>query len=639
LGIAQQLEKLIVGATVQRSYWGKHKVLGFVGFGLLAALTTSEAWGQGFAVNRYEPTPGGDVFFSSDFPLYSGNRTVVPRFGIVGDYAYRPLVARRTGQDPQAIIEHMGHLHAQVTVGILNRFDLHLSVPFMLFSTGAGSVGGFSALNAPAVGDIRFGARVRLWGEADKTPFSIHLGAQLFMGFIPYSQPSFGVTDGTARGRGYVLLAGHASIIRWSFMLGVHGRPLVSLGDSEGNAVGTELFTNAALGFTLLNNRLTFGPEFWANTGLTKPFMNTGTSGEVALGVHYLIADVVQVGVGGGLGLFRQAGTPAARGLLQIAYSPADRPVVAAPPRELDTDRDGVLDRDDLCVTVPQGNNPDSHRRGCPRTDQDNDGVFDDEDVCIAEPKGEHPDPARLGCPIGDADHDTVLDNEDACVTTPMGDHPDPDRRGCPDGDQDNDTVLDHQDQCPTVAQGAHPDPARAGCPLPDEDHDTVPDAVDACRTQAGAPNPNPRLNGCPNGVSIANGMLNILTPVFFDTNSDRIQARSFRVLQSVATALQAAPELRKIRIEGHTDDVGDDATNMELSNRRALSVRRWLIDHRIEEGRLEAQGFGETVPLTPVGNLTGRARDRARSQNRRVQFRIIDPAQSTTTTTTTTPP
>jgi outer membrane protein OmpA-like peptidoglycan-associated protein len=257
-----------------------------------------------------------------------------------------------------------------------------------------------------------------------------------------------------------------------------------------------------------------------------------------------------------------------------------------------------------------------------PPPDTDRDGVLDRDDLCVNEPAGAHPDPQRRGCPLTDTDHDEVFDNQDQCVTTPAGPHPDPERRGCPDADTDNDMVLDHDDQCRTEHAGIHPDPARPGCPLPDRDHDTIPDPTDHCPDQFGAPNPNPNRNGCPGLVRVEDGQIRILTPVFFATNRDRILPRSFPVLTAVADALRATPEMRRVAVEGHTDDVGDDARNLALSDRRAASVMQYLVQHGVDATRLESHGYGETRPVLPNTSRANRA------ANRRVEFRIVDPPQ-----------
>lgn len=257
--------------------------------------------------------------------------------------------------------------------------------------------------------------------------------------------------------------------------------------------------------------------------------------------------------------------------------------------------------------------------------DTDGDAVMDPDDLCPSVPAGAHPDPARRGCPIPDTDRDGVLDPDDQCVNEAQGEHPDPARRGCPDGDADNDTVLNSEDQCRDLAQGDRPDPARRGCPLADRDNDSVPDATDHCPDQPGAPSADPQRNGCPGLVRVQNGMIQILAPVYFATNRDTILQRSFPVLDAVVDAIKASPDIRRINVEGHTDDVGNDERNQNLSQRRAWSVVEYIHAHGVEAARLRALGFGETRPLRPIDGLRGRARNEARAQNRRVEFRIVN--------------
>jgi outer membrane protein OmpA-like peptidoglycan-associated protein len=106
---------------------------------------------------------------------------------------------------------------------------------------------------------------------------------------------------------------------------------------------------------------------------------------------------------------------------------------------------------------------------------------------------------------------------------------------------------------------------------------------------------------------------------VNFATDSAEILPDSHPLLSEIADALLRHPEIRLVEIQGHTDNNGDDAYNMDLSQRRADSVRQWLIGAGVEPGRLVARGYGETRPLVP--NIT--AANRAR--NRRVQFMITE--------------
>lgn len=297
--------------------------------------------------------------------------------------------------------------------------------------------------------------------------------------------------------------------------------------------------------------------------------------------------------------------------------------VTVRPPPEVsraarDSDNDGVADGEDLCVDQPAGSNADPSRPGCPLTDRDQDGVNDREDLCPDTAAGAQPDRARRGCPAGDADGDGVLDADDACPTNAQGAHVDPARRGCPDGDDDNDRVRNSVDQCRAQHHGMHPDPSRAGCPAPDGDNDNVPDRVDACPTEPGQPHPDRARNGCPGMVRVEDGQIRTLEPIFFETSSDRILPRSERLLQSLADALQASPEIQRLGVHGHTDDVGEEAANLELSTRRAAAVVQWLVRHNVSGDRLESRGFGEARPLVPGQS------EQARAVNRRVEFRIL---------------
>ncbi len=303
---------------------------------------------------------------------------------------------------------------------------------------------------------------------------------------------------------------------------------------------------------------------------------------------------------------------------LSLRIPPPIPVVVAAERAPLDSDRDGFQDPFDECPHEPAGLTPDAQHRGCPQRDRDHDGVMDAADLCPDVPSGAHPSPLRLGCPAVDSDQDGIYDYADLCPTSPAGASPDPDRRGCPDGDDDADGVLNHADLCRREAQGAHPDPARMGCPISDRDHDTVPDTTDACPDVVGAPSTDPRRNGCPGLVVIRDGQIVILQPVFFATNRDRILRPSFGVLAAVVSALRAQPEIRRIGIEGHTDDVGTAEANMLLSQRRAQSVSVWLTEHGVEASRIEARGYGNTHPIVPNSSTS------ARAANRRVEFHIL---------------
>jgi outer membrane protein OmpA-like peptidoglycan-associated protein len=117
--------------------------------------------------------------------------------------------------------------------------------------------------------------------------------------------------------------------------------------------------------------------------------------------------------------------------------------------------------------------------------------------------------------------------------------------------------------------------------------------------------------------VLLTDAQVEIREQVYFTFDGAALDERSYPVLSEVAATLKLHPELR-VRIEGHTDDVGNEAYNLDLSQRRAASVRDWLIAAGVDPVRLETEGFGNSRPLSPGSS------ERARQKNRRVAFQIL---------------
>ncbi|MGB5349046.1 MAG: OmpA family protein, partial [Polyangiales bacterium] len=125
-------------------------------------------------------------------------------------------------------------------------------------------------------------------------------------------------------------------------------------------------------------------------------------------------------------------------------------------------------------------------------------------------------------------------------------------------------------------------------------------------------------------GVVLKNKQIALRRQISFATGSDEILPNSEPLLLEVADVLIRNPDLELVEVQGHTDNRGDRALNMRLSQQRAESVRRWLNQHGVEPDRLTAKGYGPTRPLAP--NIT----QQNRARNRRVQFRIVRRAQLT---------
>lgn len=122
--------------------------------------------------------------------------------------------------------------------------------------------------------------------------------------------------------------------------------------------------------------------------------------------------------------------------------------------------------------------------------------------------------------------------------------------------------------------------------------------------------------------VTVNRREIQIRRQINFTTNSDTIDPSSFPLLAEIADVIIHSPNLLKIEIQGHTDNVGGNEHNMALSQGRADAVRVWLIQNGVDSSRLESRGYGSTRPLVP--NIT----PGNRARNRRSQFIILEQSE-----------
>lgn len=118
--------------------------------------------------------------------------------------------------------------------------------------------------------------------------------------------------------------------------------------------------------------------------------------------------------------------------------------------------------------------------------------------------------------------------------------------------------------------------------------------------------------------ISLTNTAENGVKNIFFDTSSDVLKKESFAELNQLIELLNKNPQ-RKIEVGGHTDDVGDDASNLSLSQRRAEAVKAYLVKNGVAETRVQAKGYGETQPQVPNDS------DINRAKNRRTEFLVVE--------------
>ena len=287
-----------------------------------------------------------------------------------------------------------------------------------------------------------------------------------------------------------------------------------------------------------------------------------------------------------------------------------------------DADRDGVPDDVDLCPSQPEDLDGYEDQDGCPEDqDTDGDGIPDSRDQCPNDPEDFDGVADEDGCPdlIQDRDGDGIGDERDHCPDDPEDKDGFEDEDGCPDADNDRDGILDVVDKCPVQAEDIDEFEDEDGCPDPDNDGDRIPDKVDRCPGQPEDYDGDEDEDGCPDiykSIVVTKERIELKQTVYFTTGKARILSKSFEMLNEVAMALRDIATIT-VRIEGHTDSRGSARYNQRLSQKRADSVRTYLMGQGVSGARMVASGYGEDQPIEDNRTAGGRA------ANRRVEFHI----------------
>ena len=229
--------------------------------------------------------------------------------------------------------------------------------------------------------------------------------------------------------------------------------------------------------------------------------------------------------------------------------------------------------------------------------DRDNDGVEDKDDAC--------PDEAGVaalnGCP--DKDGDGIPDKDDKCPDEPGQSR----YQGCPIPDRDKDGVNDELDKCPDVFGVIRYN----GCPVPDTDKDGINDEEDKCPEIAGVK----ENKGCPPiSAEVKKKVNTVAKNILFVTGSSVLQKRSLPGLDEIVRIMKENPGM-KLRIDGHTDNVGTNENNQTLSENRAAAVKDYIVRKGINESRITSEGHGESQPIADNKTAAGR------QLNRRVEL------------------
>jgi outer membrane protein OmpA-like peptidoglycan-associated protein len=226
-----------------------------------------------------------------------------------------------------------------------------------------------------------------------------------------------------------------------------------------------------------------------------------------------------------------------------------------------------------------------------------------------------------------DPDGDGVRGAADRCPNEPETVNGFEENDGCPDNpDPDGDVLTGAADRCPNEAETRNNFEDEDGCPdNPDADSDAVLLPGDRCPNEPETRNNFEDDDGCPDTVPAVQFMgtrVVVRDAVRFEAERDRLLPESSAVLDALAAALAARPDVLRIRVEGHTDELDSARRNRTLSERRARAVARYLRDHGVDRHRLDSEGFGDERPVVATTGPVDPER------NRRIEFTVVDPPQ-----------
>ena len=482
------------------------------------------------------------------------------------------LVDPDTGGALPGSVDHQMDAIAYGSVGIIDRLSLGIGAPLQYTSGDAtGDDGGVAGPAGAAMGDVRLSAKGRLLGGRGPG-----VGVAVLEELTAPTSTGGGLSGDDGLTSTSLIIS---DIAHRGWRVAVNGglrlRSAVSIGSEE---VGNELLFGAGGSAPLSCGVADAVVSAAGHTALSDPFGSRFTNGLDLLAGGRVYLGHLTISAAAGGGVLDGYGSPAVQGVVQLAWEPS---------------------RDHDCYSPP----PAVAHQPAERPDEDGDGVPDAEDECANEAGPR----VAAGCPDGDADG--VADALDGCPALAGT----AETEGCPDADADG--VPDAVDRCPDFAGPVD----SAGCG--DRDEDGVSDADDRCPDVAGVVGRYSGPTGCPRERVVLDEKsqsLRILEEVRFETGRAVVEAGSIGVLEEVARMISAHPEIDKVRVEGHTDDVGSQRINLALSQNRAEAVVRQLVDAGVAPARLVALGYGGAKPIADNTSPENRAR------NRRVVFKVL---------------
>ncbi|MEM6925284.1 MAG: OmpA family protein [Myxococcota bacterium] len=633
---------------------------------LMGAASAQDAVPQNWPIEaeRFRPAvdPYGYVITEGTAPLSNLQVTA----GLWGNYSQDQAILRAAGErlvgpppgNRDGVLDERTLVDLQLGMGLFDVFSLTVDAPFVVWQTGSEPAAPAIVSDEPViaiepagVGDLRVTPKLALV-DVDK---GYHVGLAVWAtGSIPLGNRRSFISEGTPTIAPMIgIEAASGSIRKGDYLV----RGAINLGGRFKQAdefvdvsFGNEFLYRAAIA-ARPTNALELGVDLAGASGGNQIAVNPV---EMLPWLRLRGLDVATFTVGSGFGLTSAFGSPDWRVFAGITLAPSFDPLT------LDRDDDGVPNRYDQCINIPEDRDGFEDRDGCPDYDNDQDGIVDQLDRCPDVPEDADGFADDDGCPDYDNDEDGVVDVQDACPLDKEDADGFRDLDGCPDDDNDGDNILDRDDACPNAAETVNGFQDDDGCPdekpFLDRDGDGLSDEVDKCPDQPedvdtwqdddGCPDDDNDLDGvvdsedqcpfdpetinqyldadgcpdtAPTRVEIVKQKIVIKERVFFEYGKAVIRDQSFSLLEEVADVINDNPRVQLVQVEGHTDSDGSEGFNLRLSASRARSVVQFLVRAGVDPVRLRAKGFGESLPIDTNSTPSGR------QNNRRVEFTIVD--------------
>ncbi len=587
-------------------------LLGLLG----AALAQDPADVPDLNVQLFRPDLGGErTLWTDDTGLPPSG---VPYLGLALTFAKNPFVYEY--QDGARIEVLSDLLQADALVGIsISRLRLGVDLPVYLVAEGDG------VSRSSGVGDLSLDGRATLVPRS-AAPVGLGLGGRVI---FPTSSISGPLANPVTAWEAALVVDREFGTVLVAANVGTRGVPHVEL---ENIVLDDQFFFRVGAGW-LVADGAGVSVDVAGGVPWTTPVSTSGSTPVEGLVGGWLRMNqdfVLRAGIG--TGLTRGIGAPRMRNLLQLSW---ERQALR------DLDGDGLADRDDACRDEPEDRDGVSDADGCPdpstrvvmRVEDPSGrpieaaflvldgnamatqgtGVFQTDlhpgqYVVAARADGYLPLESSLTVPsqaeVQVAWRLTPADGLVRLVVT------------APDGTPlEGGWTLDGQ-AGPATSGGIAQTRVKVGA---HKVHVTVPGFHPVDQEITVKPGDQYEIRVTMQRAVVTGERIEIADSVYFELNKAVIKSESFKLLDDVALILREHPEIRHLRIEGHTDSRGSTAANLKLSDRRARAVKDYLVARGVEVARLEAIGYGEGRPLDP------RETEDAWTRNRRVDFFIVE--------------